>query len=74
MIRSRLYRLDDFRVRVAENGGTPGSDVIHIVISIDVPHMSPFGFADEERLAADGAKGADGRVDPPRDVIKSLSE
>src|SRR6266567_3891575 len=38
---------DDRRMRVAENGRSPGADVIDVLVSIHVPHARAFRSIDE---------------------------
>src|SRR5215831_11046752 len=53
-----LDRLDDFRMRMAEDRRAPGSDVVNIIIAINVPNVRSFGFVDEKWLPSDSSKGA----------------
>jgi len=52
---------------VAEDVRAPGADVVDVGFAIDVGDAAAFGTADEERLAADVAEGADGGVDAAGD-------
>ena len=65
---------NDFRMRVAENGRSPGADVVDVFVAIHVPDARALGFVDEERLAADGAEGADGRVHAAGNVFQGFGE
>ncbi len=65
---------NDFRMRVAENGRPPGADVINQFIAVHVPDVRAFGPVDEERLAADGAKRAHGRVHAAGNVFQRLGK
>jgi hypothetical protein len=59
----RLDRLDDRGVRVAEDQRAPGADEVEIVAAVDVGDLRAARARDHERLAADCAEGAHGRVD-----------
>jgi hypothetical protein len=48
---------------VAEDHGTPGAEVVDVAIAVGIFKECAFGALDKGRIAADGAKGADGRVD-----------
>jgi hypothetical protein len=48
---------------VAEDHRAPGAEKIEVAIAVDVEEVCAFGVSDEGRLATDGAKGADGRID-----------
>ncbi len=53
-----LYRLDHLRVRVAQDHRPPGADVIDEAPPIGGGGIGAGGFLEEDRLAADAAKGA----------------
>src|SRR4051812_30833847 len=55
--------LDSVREGVAEDHGTPGAEEIEVAVAVFIVEPGAFGVSDEWRLAADGAKGAYGRVD-----------
>ena len=61
-------------MRMAENGRPPGADVINQFVAVHVPHMRALGAIHEKRLAADGAKRADGRIDAAGNVIQRLGK
>src|SRR5580765_7190128 len=46
-----LNRLNDLGMCMAQDGRSPGTDVIHIFVSVHVPYMGPLGLVDEKRLA-----------------------
>ena len=54
------YRFHHFRVGVADNRRPPSADVVDIAHIVFIPHISPFGFFDKTRDAADAAEGAHG--------------
>src|SRR6185437_10111613 len=62
-----LHRADDVGVRVAEDGGAPGADVIDVGAAVLPVDARALGAGDEDGLAADGAEGADGAVDAAGD-------
>src|SRR6185437_16678023 len=62
-----LHRADDVGVRVAEDGGAPGADVIDVGAAVLPVDARALGAGDEDGLAADGAEGADGAVDTAGD-------
>src|SRR5262245_5794821 len=64
-----LDRPNDSRMGVAENGWTPGPDVINQFIAIDVPHVGTSGLLHKERLSTHGAEGAHRRVNASGDVV-----
>ncbi len=64
-----LDGLDHLRMRMAQDHRTPGADVIDEAASIGGRHHGAGGFLEENRLAADAAEGANGRVDAARDVF-----
>jgi hypothetical protein len=49
---------------VAEDHGAPGAEEVEIAIAVLVVEPGAFCVGEEGRLAAYGAKGADGGVDP----------
>ena len=59
---------------MAKNGGAPGADVVDVFIAIDIPDAGALGVIDEERLAANGAKSADGGIDAAGDERLGLGE
>ena len=65
---------NDFRMGVAENRRPPGADVINQFIAVHVPDVRAFGPVDEERLAADGAERAHGRIDAAGNIFQRLGE
>ena len=58
-----LDGLDDGREGVAEDHGAPGAEEVEVAVAVRVEEVGPFGVSHERRVAADGAEGADGRVD-----------
>ncbi len=61
-----LEDLDDRRVRVAEDQGAPGEDVVDVLIPVDVPEARPLPVGDDGRFAAHRLEGAHGAVDAAR--------
>ena len=53
----------DGGIGVAEQHGAPGADEIEQLIAVGVVEILALAAFDDERFAADGAEGADGRVD-----------
>lgn len=47
---------------VAEDHGSPGTEEVEVAVAVFVVEVCSFGMGDEGWLAADGAEGADGRV------------
>ena len=60
--------------RVAEYCRSPCANVVDIFVAIHVPHTRAFGFVDEERLTAHGAKRAHRRVHTTRDVFQRFGK
>ena len=65
---------NDFGMRMAEDGRPPGEDVIYQLVAVHVPNVRAFGPVNEERLAADGAERAHGRVHAAGNVFQCLGE
>ncbi len=65
---------DDFGMRVSQNGRAPRQHVINQFIAVHVPDVRAAGPVDEERLAADRAEGAHGRIDAAGDVFQRLGK
>ncbi len=61
--RGLLDGLDDRREGVAEDHRAPGAEEVEVAVAVLVVEIGAFGMGEEGRIAADGAKGADGRVD-----------
>ena len=51
---------DDAGMRVSEDRGSPGQDVIDEFVAVDIADVAAPCGLDEERLSPDAAKGADG--------------
>ena len=62
-------RVDDLGMTVAEDHRPPGADVIDIGIAVDIIDFRAGGAFDEDRFAADGAKGAHRTVDAAGDDL-----
>ena len=56
--------LDDRRKGVAKDHRPPGAEHVEITIAVLVIEICTLGARNEGRIAADGAEGADGRIDP----------
>ena len=54
---------DHARMGMAEDERPPRTDVIEVTIAVDVVEIRPFAAGNEDRLAADAAKGAGRTVD-----------
>ncbi len=65
-----FHRLDDARRGVAMDRRTPGADVIDVFIAVDVADLGAAGVIDEEGIASDGAKGADGGIDAAGNMLQ----
>ena len=62
--RRRLrHRIDDRRVRVAEDQRTERSEVVDVLVAVGVGDDRARTAGEHDRVAADGAVGARGRVD-----------
>src|SRR5215469_182362 len=59
---------------MAKDCRTPGSHVINVLSSFDVPYPCAFGLRHEKRLTANVAKGSDRRVHSTRDKSFGLGE
>ena len=42
-------RVEYLRMAVAEDHWAPGTDVIDVLIAVDIPHMAAFGFGNKGR-------------------------
>ena len=60
---------DDWRKGVAEDHGSPGVEEVEVAVAVDVKEEGSFGAVEEGGSAADGAEGADGRVDSAREEM-----
>ena len=74
VLRGLLNRLDDSRVRMAEDRGPPRADVINVLVAIHIPHTRALRLVDEERLPAYGPKCPHGRVDAAGNVFQGLGK
>jgi hypothetical protein len=61
-----LNRFNHGREGVAEDHGSPGTEVVNVAIAVRVPQICALAALDKGRLATHGTKGAHGRVDPAR--------
>ena len=59
---------------MAKNRRATRADVINVFISIDVKNLRAFGFVDEERLPANSAKRAHGRIDAAGNVVERFGK
>src|SRR3977135_4454137 len=62
--------VDHDRRGVAENGRAPGADVVEVLFAVDVPDSRTLSALDEEWVAAQAAKSADGRIDAAGDALQ----
>ena len=67
-------RVDHDLRRVPEDRRAPGADVIDVFIAIDVPDPCALRALDEERLAAETAKGAHRRIDAAGDALQAAAK
>ena len=58
-----LDGFDDRREGVAEDHGPPGAEEVEVAVAVRVAEVGALGVGEERGIAADGAKGAYGRVD-----------
>jgi hypothetical protein len=66
--------VEKVRMRMAENGRSPGADVVDVIVAIDIEHPRALGSVHEKRLAADRAKRAHRRVHAAGNVFQSLGK
>jgi hypothetical protein len=52
---------------MTEDERAPRSDIIEILIAVEIVEVRPFAASDEQRLSADGPEGARGTVDTAGD-------
>ena len=64
-----LYRTDNGRVGMADNGRTIRADIVDIAFAVHIKNIRPLGAGDKARRAADTAESADGRIDPARNNL-----
>jgi hypothetical protein len=69
-----LHGAHHFRMRMAENGRAPGTDVVDVLLVFRVPHVRALRALDEARRAAHGTEGAHGRVDAAGDAAAGAFE
>lgn len=55
--------LKDIVVSMAEDGRSPSSDVVNVLVFIDVPGVGALDAVEDDGVAADGLEGTDGRGD-----------
>ena len=55
-------RIDNYARRMTQNRRAPRSDVIDVLVAIDVPNLCAFSALDKERLAIQSAKCAHGGI------------
>ena len=55
--------LEDIVIGMAEDGRSPGSDVVNVLVFIDVPSVGALDAVEDDWVAADGLEGTDGRGD-----------
>ena len=64
-----LDGLDDGGKGMAEDHGSPGVEEVEVAVAVYVVEEGTFGAVEKGWIAADGAKGADGRVDSAREEV-----
>src|SRR5690606_30759365 len=62
-----LYGLDNVRIGVAQNGRSPGTHVVRVLLAVCIPDVRALSAFDKARGAAHGTEGTDGRVDAAGD-------
>ncbi len=70
MDRGLLNRLDDFGMRMAENGRPPGADIVHVLVAIHVKDAGAPRAIHEKRPAPHRAKRPDRRIHPAGDAAQ----
>ena len=65
--RRAATRLDDGRMRVAEDRRAPRADVVEVAPAVGVPDVRPLAALEDERRATDGPEGPDRAVDAARE-------
>ena len=63
ILRRLLHRVDNPRMRVADNRRAIRADIINITAAIHIKNKSAFGAGNKTRRAADAVKGAHRRID-----------
>ena len=61
--RRLLHRTHDLRVRVTVDQRTPRADVVDVAVAVHVDQLAALAARDEQRVSADRAHRAHGRVD-----------
>ena len=59
---------------LTDDGWAPGSDVIDVLVAINVPGVGSLDFVEHDRLAADGLESAYGRRDSSGHQSLSFAE
>jgi hypothetical protein len=59
---------------MAEDQRAPGQHVVDVPIPVDIDEVRAFAALDEERRAADGPEGPNGRADTAREETHGLRE
>ena len=62
--------LEDIVIGMAEDGRSPGSDVVNVLVFIDVPSVGALDAVEDDGVAADGLEGTDGRGDSTRHELQ----
>jgi hypothetical protein len=58
-----LYRLNNIRVRVSQNGRSPRAYVVDVFIAIDIGKRGSVGLCDERWITSDGSERPNRAVD-----------
>ena len=69
-----MDRIDHYARCMTQNRRAPGSDVINVLVAIDVPNLCAFSALDKERLAIQSAKCAHGGIHTSGDSLLRGSE
>src|SRR5262249_28035412 len=74
VFRSGLDRLDNLGMSMPQDGGSPGADIIDILVPVYVPDTGPLRAIHKERLAAHCPKRAHRRIDAARHILHRRSK
>jgi len=63
LLHGLLNGIKDIVVGMAEDSRSPGSDVVDVLVLIDVPGVGTLDAVEDDGVAADGLERTDGRGD-----------
>src|SRR5262245_11630494 len=69
-----LQRQQHFRLSMPEDQWPPRSDVINVLLSVDIPDSRTFAARDKQRFAANRPERADRRVDTSGNQLLGLGK